>query len=132
MAGHTSHELLCTPISEAEAAVQNTALDRVLEHLMPAGVNAQLIKRRADACKIALYESDETLQHPPKPIIHANAGWEIATASIGRLSGSYVVVLANVGDETEPLTDRMEMVPESDPSRVAQLVNRRANAGASA
>ncbi|WP_346108338.1 hypothetical protein [Nonomuraea maheshkhaliensis] len=133
MAGHTSHELLCTPISEEEAAAaQNTALDHVLEHLTRAGINAQLVKRHAGTCKIALCESDETLQHPLKLIIHANAAWEIATVSIGRLSGSYVVVLANVGGENEPLTDRMEIVPESDPYRVAELVSRRANAGASA
>lgn len=59
------------------------ALDRVLEQLTAGGIHAQLIKRIADRCAIKLYSTGETLWHPPKLIIYADAGWRIATVTIG-------------------------------------------------
>ncbi|MET7328023.1 hypothetical protein [Nonomuraea sp. NPDC005650] len=124
----SADDLLCQPIPEVEAAAQNVALDRVLEHLTAAGVHAQLIKRIADRCAIKLYATGETLWHPPKLIIYANAGWRIATVTIGPRSGSYMVELARVGLKNEPLTDRVEVVPAAMSHRVGLLIAQ--NAGA--
>ncbi|MFD9940900.1 hypothetical protein ACFWYW_45535 [Nonomuraea sp. NPDC059023] len=126
----SADDLLCQPIPEDEAAAQNAALDRVLEYLTAACIHAQLIKRIADRCAIKLYSTGETLWHPPKLIIYANAGWRIATVTVGPRSGSYAVELARGGPDNEPRHSRIEMVPSDYPDRVGLLVTQ--NAGASA
>ncbi|MFG6199089.1 hypothetical protein [Nonomuraea sp. JJY05] len=122
--------LLCQPITGEEAATHHAALDRVLGHLKAAGINAQLIQRRADRCAITIAVTREPLWHPPELIIYANAGWRIATVTIGPRSGSYAVELARVEADNVPLADRIELVPASQPQRVGLLVAQ--NAGASA
>ncbi|MFI7135117.1 hypothetical protein ACIBQ1_56310 [Nonomuraea sp. NPDC050153] len=126
----SADDLLCQPISEEETAVQNAALDRVLEHLTTAGIHAQLIKRIADRCAIKLYSTGESLWHPPQLVIYADAGWKIATVTIGPRSGSYMVELARVGPGNEPRADRVEVVPAGMPHRVGLLVAQ--NAGVAA
>ncbi|GAA3199426.1 hypothetical protein GCM10010486_81570 [Nonomuraea roseoviolacea subsp. carminata] len=126
----SADDLLCQPIPEEEAAVQNAALDRVLEHLTAVGIHAKLIKRIADRCAIKLYSTGETLWHPPKLIIYVNAGWRIATVTIGPRSGSYAVELARVGPDNETRHDRIEMVPSDHPDRVGLLVAQNAGAWA--
>ncbi|TMR98884.1 hypothetical protein [Nonomuraea basaltis] len=122
--------LLRQPITGEEAATHHAALDQVLGHLKAAGINAQLIQRRADRCAITIAVTREPLWHPPELIIYANAGWRIATVTIGACSGSYMVELARVGTDDELRRDRIEVVPPTMPSRVARLVAQ--NAGAAA
>ncbi|MEV4114168.1 hypothetical protein [Nonomuraea sp. NPDC049695] len=128
----SADDLQCQPIPEEEAAAQNAALDRVLEHLTAAGIHEapRLIKRIADRCAIKLYSTGETLWHPLQLIIYANAGWRIATVTIGPRSGSYAVELARIGPDYETRHDRIEMVPSDHPDRVGLLAAQ--NAGASA
>ncbi|MEV4018488.1 hypothetical protein AB0J35_49150 [Nonomuraea angiospora] len=130
MAGTDTREsggvLLCQAVTRETADAQNAALDRVLEHLTVAGINAQLIKRRADRCPITLCATGENLWHPPELIIYANAGWEIATVSVGERSGSYMVELSRVGPDNEPQADRIHVLPADLPKRVALLVARHA------
>ncbi|MEQ4716101.1 hypothetical protein [Nonomuraea sp. B19D2] len=122
-------DLLGEPIPEVQAAAQNAALDRVLEHLAATGVHAQLIKRLSVQCETKPVPFAEKLWHPPQLVIYADAGWRVATVSIGRLSGSYMVELARVGAENESRADRVEVVPVNMPSRVGLLVAE--NAGVS-
>jgi hypothetical protein len=118
--------LLCQAVTRETAEAQNAAFDRVLEHLTVAGLNAQLIKRRADRCPITLYATGENLWHPPELIIYADAGWEIATVRVGERSGSYMVELPRVGPGHEPRADRIQALPAGFPERVALLVARNA------
>ncbi|MCF6469686.1 hypothetical protein FAF44_14995 [Nonomuraea sp. MG754425] len=129
MAGtHTSGSdavLLCRPITEETAAEQSAALDLVLTHLTTTGIHAELIKRQVPTrCAIRLYASEESLWHPPELVIYADAGWRVATVSIGERSGSYLVALARVGAGDEPRAARVEVVPAILPGRVALLVAR--------
>ncbi|MGP3964499.1 hypothetical protein ACTWPT_51925 [Nonomuraea sp. 3N208] len=122
--------LLGEPIPEEQAAAQNAALDRVLEHLTAVSVHAQLIKRLVLRCETKPDPFAETLWYPPQLIIYADAGWKVATISIGPRSGSYMVELARVGPENEPQANRVEVVPACLPSRIARLVAQ--NAGVAA
>ncbi|WP_433434528.1 hypothetical protein [Nonomuraea sp. CA-141351] len=115
-------DLLGEPIPEAQAAAQNAALDQVLEHLKAAGVHAQLIKRLAVKCAIEPEPFAATLWYPPQLKIYADGGGQVATISIGRLSGSYMVELWGTWSSS------LEVVPASKPRRVGLLVAR--NAGA--
>jgi hypothetical protein len=126
MAGtHTTpsaDDLLGQPISEREAVAQSAALDRVLEQLTVTGVNAQLIKRLAVRCATRPASSVEALWHPPQLLIFADAGWRVATVSIGVHSGSYMVELARLGAGNAARADRVEVVPIGMPGRVGLLV----------
>ncbi|MFD1547175.1 hypothetical protein [Nonomuraea guangzhouensis] len=124
----SAEDLLGEPIREAEAAAQNAALDRVLEHLTAEGVNAQLIKRLAVECEAEPYQPADKLRYPPQLIVYANAGWRVATVTIGVRSGAYMVELARGGPDNELRADRVEVVPAEQPGRVALLVAQ--NAGA--
>lgn len=114
--------LLCQAVTRETAEAQNAALDRVLEHLTVAGINAQLIKRRVGRCLITLCATGENLWHPPELIIYADAGREIATVSVGKRSGSYMVELPRVGPGNGPQADRIQALPADLPERVALLV----------
>lgn len=114
--------LLCQAITQKAAAAQNEALDQVLKHLTIAGINARLIKRRADRCSITLYSTGENLWHPPEMTIYADAGWKVATISIGERSGSYLVEPPVVGPDDRPSGKRIEVVLAAMPDRVACLV----------
>ena len=124
----SAEDLLGEPIREAEAAAQNAALDRVLERLTVEGVNAQLIKRLVIECGAHPGPFIEKLRYPPQLVIYADAGWRVATVSIGARSGAYMVELARGGPDAELWADRVEVVPASEPGRVALLVAQ--NAGA--
>jgi hypothetical protein len=123
-------DLLGEPIREAEATAQNVALDRVLEHLTADGVNAQLIKRLVIECGAHPGPFIEKLRYPPQLVIYADAGWRVATVTIGVRSGSYMVELTRRRPDNEIRLDRVEVVPASQPSRVALLVAQ--NAGEAA
>ncbi|TMR23906.1 hypothetical protein ETD86_06130 [Nonomuraea turkmeniaca] len=118
----SADDLLGQPIPEEEAAAQNATLDRVLERLTAASVNAQLIKRLAIQCATKPSPSAERLWYPPQLVIYADAGWKVATVTIGPRSGSYMVELARVGADNDPQADRVEVVPADLPVRVALLV----------
>ncbi|TMR15501.1 hypothetical protein ETD86_26945 [Nonomuraea turkmeniaca] len=126
----SADDLLGQPIAEEDAAAQNAALDRVLEHLTTAGINAQLIKRLVIECDTKPEPSAKTLWHPPQLVIYADAGWKVATVTIGPRSGSYMVELPGGDDQGEVPATRTEVVPASLPSRVAILVAH--NAGVAA
>ena len=123
-------DLLGEPIREAEAAAQNIALDRVLEHLTVESVNAQLVKRLVIECGAHPGPFIEKLRYPPQLVIYADAGWRVATVTIGVRSGAYMVELARGGPDSELRADRVEVVAASEPGRVALLVAQ--NAGAAA
>ncbi|MCF6476445.1 hypothetical protein FAF44_50115 [Nonomuraea sp. MG754425] len=119
--------LLCRPITEETAAEQNAALDHLLTHLTITGIHAELIKRQIPTrCAVKLYASGESLWHPPELVIYTDAGWRVATVSIGERSGSYMVALARVGADDEPQTGRVEVVPAILPHRAALLVAQQA------
>lgn len=124
----SAEDLLGEPIREAEAAAQNVALDRVLEHLTAEGVNAQLIKQLAVECGAEPGPPAERLRYPPHLVIYADAGWRLATVTVGARSGAYMVELARGGPDNALRADRVEVVPASQPGRVALLVAQ--NAGA--
>ncbi|MCF6474966.1 hypothetical protein FAF44_42335 [Nonomuraea sp. MG754425] len=135
MAGtHTTDSsavLLCRPISEETAAEQNAALDLLLTHLTITGVHAELIKRQIPTrCAVKLYASGESLWHPPELVIYTDAGWRVATVSVGERSGSYMVALARVGLDNESYAARVEVVPAHLPGRAALLVAQSAGAPA--
>jgi hypothetical protein len=119
-------DLLGQPIPDEEAAAQNAALNRVLEHLAAEGVNAQLIKRLAVECATKPGPSAETFWYPPQLILYADAGWKVATVTIGVRSGSYMVELMCVGPGNGARADRIEVVPASQPGRVAMLIGQNA------
>ncbi|WP_327585031.1 hypothetical protein OHA25_56595 [Nonomuraea sp. NBC_00507] len=129
---HTAspEDLLGQPISEGEAEAQNAALDRVLDLMTAVGVHAQLIKRLVIECATKPSASAETLWYPPQLVIYADAGWRIATVTIGARSGSYMVELARVGPDNEAQADTVEAVPALLPSRVAHLVAQHAGVSA--
>jgi hypothetical protein len=118
----SADDLLGDPLSEEKAAVQNAALDRVLEHLTTAGVHAELIKRLAVECKIKPDPSAPTLWYPPELKIYADGGWLVATISIGPRSGSYMVELAQWGEDNEPRPVKIEVISGSRPEWVAALI----------
>ncbi|MEV5501645.1 hypothetical protein AB0M50_40250 [Nonomuraea fuscirosea] len=118
----SADDLLGQPIPQEEAATQDAALNRVLECLTAVGVNAQLIKRLAIQCETKPDPSAERLWYPPQLVIYADAGWRVATVTIGPRSGSYMVELVRVGADNEPQADRVEVVPACLPARVAFLV----------
>jgi hypothetical protein len=105
---------------------QKLALDRVLENLTTAGVNAQLIKRPAVERGTTADRPAGTLWHPPQLVVYANEGRRIATVSVGIRSGSYMVELARTGPDNELRADRVEVVAASMPERVAWLVGQNA------
>ncbi|MFI6535047.1 hypothetical protein ACIBHY_21540 [Nonomuraea sp. NPDC050547] len=113
---------LCQPITGGEAATHHAALDQVLGHLKTAGINAQLIQRRTDRCAITIAATREPLWHPPELIIYANAGWRVATVTIGPRSGGYRVELAQWGEDNEPRLDKVEVISGSHPECVAALI----------
>jgi hypothetical protein len=110
---------LSKPIPASVANAQNAALDLVLPHLEGLGVNAQLVKRLLVQCQTMPDLAVEPLWYPPQLIIHADGGRKVATVTLGVRSGSYVVEVARVGDDNEPLADRMRIVPVNKPEKVA-------------
>ena len=126
----SAEDLLGEPIREEEAAAQNVALDRVLEHLTAEGVNAQLVKRLVIECGAHPGPFLEKLRYPPQLIIYADAGRRVARVTIGARSGAYMVELARGGPGNELRADKVEVVPASQPGYVALLVAR--NAGEAA
>ncbi|MEU1390693.1 MULTISPECIES: hypothetical protein [unclassified Nonomuraea] len=107
-------------IPENAANAQRDALERVLPHLTVSGVNAQLVKRCSSNPGQSGPESPaEPLWHPPQLVIYADAGWKVATVTLGARSGSYMVELARVADDNAALADRMRVVPEHRPQDVA-------------
>ncbi|MFI9591034.1 hypothetical protein [Nonomuraea sp. NPDC052265] len=115
----SAEDTLGSPVSESAANVQNAALDLVLPHLAGLDVNAQLVKRALIHCQTEPEPSVERLCHPPQLVVYANAGWKVATVSIGGRSGSYMVELARVGEHNQPLADRMRIVSGDEPENVA-------------
>ncbi|MBT2229788.1 hypothetical protein [Nonomuraea sp. NEAU-A123] len=118
----SADDLLGQPISEEKAVAQNAALDRVLKHLTAAGVHAELIKRLVVECEINPDPSAATFWHPPELKIYADEGWRVATISIGPRSGSYMVELAQWGEDNEPRPDKIEVISGSRPEWVATLI----------
>ncbi|MGI5289167.1 hypothetical protein ACQEVF_38295 [Nonomuraea polychroma] len=125
----SADDLLGQPIPEREAAVQNAALDHVLEHLTDSGVNTQLIKRLVIRCATRHSPTAEPLWYPPQLVIYADGGWRVASVTIGARSGSYMVELARIGLGDEAQSDRVQVVPASLPGRVALLVTQNAAVG---
>ncbi|MBT2229176.1 hypothetical protein [Nonomuraea sp. NEAU-A123] len=126
----SAEDMLGEPIREAEAAAQNAALDQVLKHLTVEGVNAQLVKRLVIECGAHPGPFIEKLRYPPQLVIYADAGWRVATVTIGVRSGAYMVELARGGPDNVLRADRVEVVSASEPGRVALLVAQ--NAGEAA
>ncbi|MCP2352696.1 hypothetical protein [Nonomuraea roseoviolacea] len=66
---------------------------------------------------------DEPLRgKPPHLVVYADGGWRVATISIGPRSGSYLVELAQWGEDNEPRLDKVEVIPGDCPERVASLL----------
>ncbi|MEV0823866.1 hypothetical protein [Nonomuraea rubra] len=115
--------LLCRPITQQVAAGQNAALDRILAHLTATGIHAQLIKRQVvTQCEVMPCATSGGLWHPPKLIIYADAGWEVATVTVAERSGSYLVELPQVSPDNQPGGTRIEIVPATQPGRISRLV----------
>lgn len=115
----SAEDTLGNPVSESVANDQKAALDLVLPYLEGLGVNAQLVKRLLVHYRTEPAPSVERICHPPQLVVYANAGWKIATVTIGGRSGSYMVELARVGKHNQPLADRMRIVPGDEPEGVA-------------
>ncbi|WP_157549641.1 hypothetical protein [Nonomuraea candida] len=118
-----SGTLFCDPVKREAAEEQADTLRRVIPHLQTRGVREQLIMGPGlGRCAITVYGTNEDLWHQPEMTIHADAGWLVATVTIGERSGSYLVELARVGPGNEPAGTRTELVPSSRPYVVASLV----------
>ncbi len=95
------------------------AFSKVIPLLENSGIRTQLIRCVPDEAT-----ADVSGQvAPPRLMIYADGGWRVATISVAVRSGAYRVELARIGPHNEELPDRVEIVPERRPARVATLVS---------
>jgi hypothetical protein len=97
-------------VSEAEAA-----LDRLHMHLVAEGISPTLIRRVADG-------PGPSAETAPQLVIYGEAGWRVATISVGPRSGMYLVDTARVGPDNERMRDLRALVPPAMPHRAVRLV----------
>ncbi len=110
---------ICSPSCRDSYKRHFAALNKVIPLLRTIGVNAQLISHVPGETACHIPDDADT----PRLIVYVDGGWRVATVSVAPRSGVYRVELPRTDQDNQELPDRVEMVPENRPARVAVLIS---------